>query len=266
MKLHRKNRTVAHRQALVAAVKKTRVAREDAVGHFVFGLQAEVVVLARDGDLSARVFQDGVVGAVVSERHFVGVNAEGASEDLVSEADAEDRQGGTFAHDPAESLLGVSAGGGGVAGSVGEEKSVRLAGEDLLGVRGGGDDSHARAEVGEVTQNVALDAEINSDNMTVGISGGGAVGAPEFLRPVVRLAAGNIGGEVGAFQSVPGAEFFQRFVNVDVRESVGLVDKHRARRAAVADAPRESAGVNVRDGGSVVLAQPVVEVLPRAPV
>jgi hypothetical protein len=52
----------------------------------------EAVVLARDLDPPGLEVLDRVVGAAVAERQLVGVEADRAAEQLVAEADPEDRQ------------------------------------------------------------------------------------------------------------------------------------------------------------------------------
>ena len=54
----------------------------------------EAVVLARDLDAAGLEVLDRVVGAAVAEAQLVGLEADGAAEQLVAEADAEDRHAG----------------------------------------------------------------------------------------------------------------------------------------------------------------------------
>ncbi len=72
-----------------------------------------------------------MVPAVVTERQLVGAPAEREPEDLVAEADAEDRH---RAHQPTHRVDGPGDGGG-IAGTVGEEDTVRVACEDVGGGR-----------------------------------------------------------------------------------------------------------------------------------
>ena len=97
------------------------------------GRDGVVVVLARDLDHTGLEPLHGVVGAVVAEGQLVGRAAECPGQDLVAEADAEDRH-------PAHQV-GHGRGGAGqrgrIARPVGEEHAVGLEGEHLVGGRGG---------------------------------------------------------------------------------------------------------------------------------
>ncbi len=102
------------------------------------GVDAEVVVLAGDLDVTRAQVAHRVVAAVVAERELEGLPAEGAAEELVPEADAEDRH---LADEAADRLDRVGHHRR-IAGSVGEEHPVRAAGQHLGRGRRGGDDLH----------------------------------------------------------------------------------------------------------------------------
>ena len=72
-----------------------------------------------------------MVGAAVAEGQLEGLEADRAAEQLVAEADAEDRP---LADQLADGLDDVVERGR-VAGAVGEEDDVGVLGEDLLGAR-----------------------------------------------------------------------------------------------------------------------------------
>ncbi len=56
------------------------------------GIHGETVVLRGDGDLAGGEVLDGLIAAVMAEFEFEGLPAKGVAEDLVAEADAEDRR------------------------------------------------------------------------------------------------------------------------------------------------------------------------------
>ena len=76
------------------------------------GVDRVVVVLARDLDPAARLVAHGVVGTVVTELELVGVRAEREAEDLVPDADPEQRN----LADQASHLLGRADDGAGSPG------------------------------------------------------------------------------------------------------------------------------------------------------
>ena len=92
-------------------------------------LQCEAMVLGGDRDPAGGVVHHRDVDATVPEHHLVGRPAQRPAEDLVAEADAEQR-------DSRDEDLRVTAdhvvGGGGVAGAVGQEDPVGLQVGDLV--------------------------------------------------------------------------------------------------------------------------------------
>ena len=57
----------------------------------VVGIDGEAVVLRGDLDLAGRLVADRVIGAAVAELELEGPGAEGLAEELVAQADPEDR-------------------------------------------------------------------------------------------------------------------------------------------------------------------------------
>ena len=115
-----------------------RLVVEVDVGDFDFGrerigVDREAVVLRSDGNLSGAEVLDRLVAAAVAEFQFEGAAAVGVGEELVAEADAEDR---FFADELAEFAVDVAERGR-VAGAVGEEDAVGIFGEDFGGAGGG---------------------------------------------------------------------------------------------------------------------------------
>src|ERR1700730_482450 len=90
----------------------------------------EPVVVAGDLHPPGPQVADRLIDAAVPASQLVGVQADSPAHDLAAQADPEHRDART--EHPAHRLDGV-AGGGGVAGPVGEEHAVRAGGEDLRG-------------------------------------------------------------------------------------------------------------------------------------
>ena len=97
------------------------------------GIDGEAVVLGGDGDFAGAQILDRLVAAAVAELQLEGRAAEGVGEDLVAEADAEDRE---LADESRDFLVDVAEGGG-IAGAVGEEDAVRIFRQHLGGGGGG---------------------------------------------------------------------------------------------------------------------------------
>ena len=147
----------------------------------VVGIDGEAVVLGGDLDLAGPLVAHRVIGAAVAELELEGLAAEGLAQELVAQADAEDR-------DPASSAAvrirrpqgsrSASSQGAGVARAVGEEDAVGLVVEDRLGRHGAGDDRHPAADLDQVAEDVPLHAEVERHDVR-------ATGA----RPALRLAS-----------------------------------------------------------------------------
>src|SRR5439155_10241980 len=111
-------------------------------------LDGEAVVLAGDFDSAGVEVFDGLVAAAVAEFQFKSFSADGAAEELVAEADAED---GDFAEDALEWSDGVVEGGG-VAGAVGDEEAVGAMVHDFFGGDVGREDGYFDAALAEVAE------------------------------------------------------------------------------------------------------------------
>ena len=88
MVLHAEGLQMRSAQALDALIVQIDVRHLDAARQAV-GLHGKAVIVA--ADLDARVGEHGLVAAAMAELHLVGVAAECQTENLVAEADAEDR-------------------------------------------------------------------------------------------------------------------------------------------------------------------------------
>src|SRR6516162_3258829 len=88
--LDREDRLADHPQPLIGLVEERQVRRLDAVGQ-AFRVDDKTMVLAGDLDLASQQILDRMVGAAMAARHLVGRAAERQRQELVTEADAEDR-------------------------------------------------------------------------------------------------------------------------------------------------------------------------------
>ena len=153
--LHAERVGVAGGEALADAVVEVDVGQVGDAGQRV-DRDREVVVLRRDLDRPRREVLDGVVGAVVAERQLDRRAAERPGQQLVAEADAEDRDAGAEQVGEDRRRAGDL---GRVARPVAQEDAVGVAGDDVGGRRRGRHDLD-RAEAGEVAQDRALDAVV----------------------------------------------------------------------------------------------------------
>src|SRR5919204_1776144 len=105
MELERRNVEVAQREPLDRAVVERRVrdrARAERRRELASGVRAadgEAVVLRRHEDTARLEVEHGVVGAAMPEAELVGLEPEGCAQELMAQADAEDRQGADEAPD-----------------------------------------------------------------------------------------------------------------------------------------------------------------------
>jgi hypothetical protein len=123
-------------------------------------LDGEAVVLRRDRDAAVAQVFDRMVAAAVAEAQLERLQADGAREQLVAEADPEDR----LARDERADRVDEVAERGGVARAGDEEVAVRIAGEQLLGRRRARIELERRAAIGEVADDRALDAGVQRDD------------------------------------------------------------------------------------------------------
>lgn len=143
-----------------------RVVIEAAVGDLQvvgerFFLDGEAVVLRRDLDRAGFKILHGVVRTAMTELELERLRAAGQTEQLVAEADAEDRLLAQQAANRADRVVERL----GIAGAIREEHAVRLDGEHVFGGGGPGQDRHPAAHVEEVPWDVPLHAEIECDDV-----------------------------------------------------------------------------------------------------
>ncbi len=238
--LHAEGRHLPAAEALDGAVVEVAMRDLDAAGQGVE--HGEVVVLAGDLDRPRVEAAHRVVAAVMAEGQLEDGGAQGAGQQLVAQADAED---GHLAEQLADGVRGV-AHGGRVAGSVGQEHAVGLASQHLGG-RGGGRHHLDGGDLAQLGQDGPLDAEVVGHHPT------GAVADR------VRLGAGDGGHQVDAVGARLGPGRVGQLVDRGGAEGAG----HGARGAQVAG---QATGVDPGDAGQVVVAQEAVQVVLAAPV
>ena len=117
----------------------------------------EAVVLARDLGTAGRQVLDRMVGAVVAERELVGLEADGAAQQLVPEADAVHR---TLADELADGVDDVVERRR-VTGTVGEEDRVGVVGDQLRGARRARMQLDRGAALAQVADDRELDARVD---------------------------------------------------------------------------------------------------------
>ena len=209
----------------------------------------EPVVVGGDLHLAGGQVHHRLVDAAVPVRQLVGAETQGAAEQLVAEADAEERDAGGQ-HGPQQ--LDRALGGAGIAGPVGEEHAVRLPSDDLLDGRGGRDHMDLDAPLGHPVRSHRLDAQIDRDDPEARF----AVGGDD-----VAAVGGDLVGQEGPGHLGLGQHPLQQ------RRGVGLdagdPDPHGA---PLAEVPGQGAGVDLAHADHALGLQLVVEAAPRAPV
>ena len=145
----------------VAAVEQRHM-RFARVGGEAFAFDREAVVHA--GDLDAAVAQplDWVVRAAVALVHLGRARTDREPEQLMAEADTEQRLAGIEPF--ADHRHGVLARRGGVAGAVRQEQSLRIMRHDVVETRGRGDHGDVRARIDEIAEEVAFEAVVDGDD------------------------------------------------------------------------------------------------------
>src|SRR4029077_5277614 len=121
----------------------------------------EAMILRGDVDPARLQVLDRMVGAAMPEGELVGLEADGATEQLVAEADADDR---LLVGRPADLLDDVVARSR-VARPIREEYQVRLPGEYALGRRVVRQEGHPAATLLELADDRQLDAGIDPYNV-----------------------------------------------------------------------------------------------------
>ena len=211
------------------------------------------VVLGADLHPARGLVAHRVVRTVVAEGHLEGLRPEHDREDLVAEADAEDR---LHLHQ-LTGRLDDARHGGRVARPVRQEDPVGLQREDLGRGRRAGHDRHVEADVHQAAQDVPLHARVDGDDLEAVTALDvelGRVALVVPLAPLVGLLAGDLGREVPSVRGRGGLGLGDEGGGVAV---LGRDDA--AQGAVLADEPRDAARVDALDGDDALLDQPLGE-------
>ncbi len=162
--LEAEGRTVGPLDALQRFIEQRAMCGLERIGQTTL-IHGEPVVLARDRDFARCQVDDRMIGAMVTEFHLDSTRAARQRQQLVTEADAENRQTGL--QDRGDRFDGIGAGFR-IARPIREEDTVRLHGEHVLGRRRCRDDRDPAVMLGQKPQDVSLDAEIVRNHVVTG--------------------------------------------------------------------------------------------------
>src|SRR5512140_548501 len=130
-------------------------------------VDGEAVVLRGDLDLAGQKILDRVVPPAMTEFQLEGLPTQSQSNELMTEADAEDR----LLADKSLDVLNGNSHCRGISGSVREKNPVRIEFQDLFGVVGCRHDRHSTAVPYKPAQNIPLDAEVVRDDVEFDLLG-----------------------------------------------------------------------------------------------
>nr|GEU28458.1 hypothetical protein [Tanacetum cinerariifolium] len=224
----------AERRRIGALETLQRTVEQRHVGHAAVGRQGvrvhgKAVVLGRDQHLFAVQVLHRVVGAVVAELHFQGGRARRQAQDLVAEANAEQRH--FFCHQLARGGNRVIARLR-VTRTVGQEHAVRVQRQHVGGRRLRRHHGDLAAARGEHAQDVALDAVVERHHVEF-LVGGGQLAVALAQRPF------------GVDEFVRGLHRhdLRQVHAVQARERTGQVQRLRRRRLIALRAHQDGAGL-----------------------
>ena len=195
-----------------------------------------------------------MVGAVVAVRHLQGPGTAGQGQQLVAQADAEQRhpRRQEFA-DRGDGVIARRR----IAGAVGQENAIGLHRQHLRRRGLGGHHGDLATALGEHAQDVGLHPEIVGHDLEVRRGGHelAAVQVQLALGPGIGLAGADHPGQVHAAQARELARCFQRLVHLDA-----FAGHQRAiLGAAFTQDAGELAGVDAGDGHHPAREQPVLQ-------
>src|SRR6266849_11131246 len=257
--LHGEDRQLPMPHALGGAVVEVHVGFDEPGLLHRPGIHAEAVVLRGDLDAPGLEVLHGMVGAVVAELELVGAAPEGQAQDLVAEADAEDRQ---LADELAHRFHEVRHGFG-IAGAIGEKEPVGLSLEDGRGRSARGHHLALAAERGKLAQDVSLDPRvIGHDPEARGGRPRVAAGdVPAALRPAVGRLHRDLADEIATDEARERAGPVGQSRGVDLDRG-----DHAFLGAVIAQKPRERARVDALDPHDALLAHEIFDGDASAPV
>src|SRR6266446_2222595 len=254
--LDRKYRLSEDPQPFVGLVEEREVGRLDEPRQ-AFGVDDEAMVLTGDLDFAGAQILYRVIGAAMAARHLEGPAAERQRQQLVTEADAEDRR--ARPEQVAQYRHGVKAGRGGVAGSVRQKNTVGTMTQNVL-CRGGGRNNGDMTAVGcEHSQDVALRAVVDcNDVMTrMLLSAVADLAFPHGLGPFIGLSAGDLESEVHSFKTRPCEGAFMERGNVEI--GLRIIADDPVWRPQIANPSRQPPRVDPRDPDKTMGFEPAFE-------
>ena len=178
-----------------------------------------------------------MVGAAVAEGQLVGLEADGAAEQLVAEADAEERALADQLADGVDDVVERRR----VAGAVGEEDDVGVLGEHLLGRGGAGQQGQPGAVLAQLADDVELDPGVDPDHVRA-------------ARPSKRTGSGGVTVRARSAPSIEGSAATRSRASAS---GVAGGEDAAAHRAAVADVADQGAGVDAADPRHAAVVEPV---------
>jgi hypothetical protein len=200
------------------------------------------VVLTGNDDLPGIQILHRMVRAVVAELHLQRLRSRGETHDLVAKADAEHRDA-RGVEDFADRLDGVVARLG-IARAVGEKDPVRLHAKNFFCRRNSRNNRHARAAIRKHPQDVALDAEVEGDDVELRLLDLAVALAqlPATLAPLIGLFGADDLGQIHSAEAGKGPGLLQSLFNACVARGQATV-----LGALLAQDPGQLAGVEVGD-------------------
>ena len=269
--LEAEGRRVGELDALQRAVEQRHVGDAHPGGQRV-GIHRKAMVLTGDADAASVEVLDRVVGAVVAELHLDGASTDSEAQQLVPQADAEERH--LAIEEGAQRVDGVGAGFR-ITRTVGEEDAVGFHGQHVGRRRGGRHDGHVAALVGQQAQDVALGAEVVGDDAQASAVrtrclfvrlGAMTVGErPAALFPDIGLLHADFLGQIHAGQAGEGTCCSQGGIDVERRIDIGSGHQTAALGAALAQQPGEPAGVDADQADLAVFLEKVRQRLLGSP-
>ena len=198
---------------------------------------------------------------------LVGAVAQGTSQELITQADAEE---GDARVEDATQELDLGVGRPRVSGAVGEQDAIGFEGKDLGESRGLGQDVDAYAALGELPRGAGLDAQVNGDQhrdrlLSLGRSGG---------LDDVPGGSGHLGGQGAAAHGRLTAHGLQADVDagragatrVSASGRQGVPGEDAAtHRARLAQMPGQGPGVDLAEANDAGVTQIVLQLPTGAP-
>src|SRR5471030_2597333 len=261
MVLHAEDRMVAQPEAFERLIVEIHVRDFHVARVERIRVHREAVIVRRDLHLLRYFVAHRMVGAAVAEFQLIGLAAKREPQQLVPQADAEDRLlADEFAN---VGHLGLQR--FGVARAVRKEHAIGLERQHIFGGGEGWDHRYAAAHLHQAAQNVVLDAVIVGHYVVFGF------GRPahQFRRragihglgPFIAFERGDAGGQIQTGHGGNAARAFHQLPRVGFNGR-----EHAAHHTASAQVADQRAGIETRNHGYAGAAQKGVRPRIRTPV